>query len=49
MLWGNFGDFNNTYQDFTFNNFAYNINKPNITYMFLFTVKSKVIFRYNKL
>jgi hypothetical protein len=32
-----------------YNDITYNINKCNITYMFLSTVISKVIFNYNQL
>jgi hypothetical protein len=32
-----------TYYDLTYNDFTYNINKRDITYMFLFTVISNAI------
>ncbi len=35
----------NTYKDFTQNDFTYNINKFDFTYMFLFAVMSKVIYK----
>jgi hypothetical protein len=34
--------YDNTYKDFTHNDFIFNSNKGDITYMFLFTVISKV-------
>ncbi len=37
------GHYNNTHKDFAYNDFTYNINKCNIIYMFLYTVRSKVI------
>ncbi len=33
-----------TYKGFNYNDFTFNINKCDITYMFLFTVTSKVIY-----
>ncbi len=38
-----------TYNSFTYYDFTYNNNKCDITYMFLFTVLSKVIHKYNPL
>ncbi len=34
-----------TYKDFTYNDFAYDMNKCVITYMFLFTVLSKISYK----
>jgi hypothetical protein len=36
--------YDNTYNDFTYFDFPYNINKFDITYMFLYTVMSKFIY-----
>ncbi len=38
-----------TYKDFTYNDFTLKINKFDITYIFLFTVIAKVIYRINQL
>jgi hypothetical protein len=41
--------YDNTYKGFTCNNFTYNINKFDITFVFLFTVISNVIYMQNPL
>jgi len=45
MIW----HYGNTYKDFNYDDFTYNTNKCDITYMFLFTVISKVIYKLNQL
>jgi hypothetical protein len=42
-----FRHYDNTLKDFTYINFSYNINKCDITYMFLLNVISKVIYKSN--
>ncbi len=37
--------YNNTHKDYTWNDFTYNINKYDFTYMFLFTPISKVTYK----
>jgi hypothetical protein len=37
--------YDNTYKDFTYYDFTYNINKCDITYVHLFTVITKVIYK----
>ncbi len=39
----------NTYKDYTHNDFTYDINKCDITYKFLFNVIRKVIDKLNQL
>jgi hypothetical protein len=41
--------YNNTFEDFTYNALTYDINNFDITYMFLSTVISKVIYKKNQL